>query len=153
MDAATCAVSIDGMRARGSRRAIAAAAVFGLYATLRHGTSILGSDGWMAFPVLIATAFAAVVSWPSPWLSRLVASLAACAPRADQLLGLPLPPAAAAPVQRVSARCGRYLAFPVWLATVVAVAAVSYRYVEVPYLLRGRRREHSPSSKQAPRNL
>ncbi len=53
---------------------IAGGALLGLYAVFRNGTSILGAMGWIVFPLLIAIAFAAVVSWPSPLLSRVVAS-------------------------------------------------------------------------------
>lgn len=119
--------------------AIAVAAVFALYFTLRHGTSRLGSFGWMAFPVLIATAFAAVVSWPSPWLARIVDSppLAGLGriSYSAYLYHLPL----LLLFNALLPGAGGYLAFPAWLATVVGVAAVSYRYVEVPYLSRRRR--------------
>lgn len=125
----------------GARRfipgAIAAASVFALHARLSYGTSILGSFGWMDFPVLIAAAFMATVSWPSPWLS----SLATLPPLAAlgrisysaYLYHLPLLLLFNAFLPGMSAT----FAFLAWTAVVIGVAWASFRFVEAPYLLGG----------------
>jgi peptidoglycan/LPS O-acetylase OafA/YrhL len=128
--------------------AIAAGALFGLYATFRHGTSILGSMGWIVFPLLIAAAFAAVVSWPSPWLSRLVAS----APFAGlgrisysaYLYHLPV----LILFNAFLPGTGAFVSFLVWLVAVAGIAAGSYRFVEVPYLARPQRMTRQPAVPQ-----
>ncbi len=116
-----------------------AVATVGLYAVLRSGTSFLGQVGWLAFPVLIAVALGAVVSWPSAWLSR----AAACAPIAAlgrisysaYLYHLPLLLLFNAHVPGTEGWSG----FPLWVAAVLLVAAASFRYVERPYLARSLR--------------
>ena len=119
--------------------AIAAGVVFGLYATFRHGTSILGSMGWIVFPLLIAAAFAAVVSWPSPWLSQ----AAAFAPLAAlgrisysaYLYHLPLLLLFNAYMTSVAG------VFPpiLWIVIVILVADASFRFVESTFLRRAGR--------------
>jgi len=117
---------------------IAAGSLFGLYIVFRNGTSILGSIGWVVFPLLIAAAFAAVVSWPSPLLSRLVAS----APMAGlgrisysaYLYHLPVLLLFNAYLPGIDA----VVAFLAWMALVLGISAASYRFVEVPYLSRSR---------------
>ena len=118
--------------------AVAAGALLGLYAVFRNGTSILGAMGWIVFPLLIAAAFAAVVSWPSPLLSRIVAS----APLAGlgrisysaYLYHLPVLLLFNAYLPETDA----VLSFLAWMVVVLGISTASYRFVEVPYLSRTR---------------
>ncbi len=118
--------------------AAAATAILGLYACLRGGTAFLGEMGWIAFPVLIAAAMAAVVSWRAAGFSVLASSAPLTAlgrvSYSAYLYHLPvlllynlLVPGAAG-----------WIAFPLWLAIVVGVSTLSYRAVEEPYLRRAR---------------
>ncbi|MBL0141054.1 MAG: acyltransferase [Betaproteobacteria bacterium] len=118
--------------------AIAAGAVSGLGVILRYGTSTLGSLGWIIFPLLIATAFASVVSWPSPGLSRIVAAppLAALGRISYSAYLYHLPALLLFNANLPGAR--GWLAFPLWFAVVILVSTASYRLVEAPYLLRWR---------------
>lgn len=117
---------------------IAGGALWGLYFVFRNGTSILGAMGWIVFPLLIATAFAAVVSWPSPVLSRIVAP----APLAGlgrisysaYLYHLPLLLLFNAYMPGTDA----IISFVVWLAVVLGISTASYRFVEMPCLSRAR---------------
>jgi peptidoglycan/LPS O-acetylase OafA/YrhL len=124
--------------ARWTPTVVAGAAILALYAILANGTSFLGAMGWVAFPVLIATAMAAMVSWHAPGFTRLVASWPFAAlgriSYSAYLYHLPvlilfnlLLPAASG-----------WIAFPLWLAIVLAVSSTSYGMVEVPYLARAR---------------
>ncbi|MCW5590905.1 MAG: acyltransferase [Burkholderiales bacterium] len=124
--------------AQGVPVAVFTLAVLALFAILRNGTAFLGEMGWAAFPVVLAVAFGAVVSWPSEWLSKSVANR-------------PL-----ARVGRISYSAylyhlpvlllfnyflpgfGALTAFALWVALVLGIAAVSFRFVEGPYLARGR---------------
>lgn len=113
---------------------VAAASAYGLYAVLRNGTAILGDLGWVAFPLVIAVGFGAVVSWPSAWLSRVVAN----APLAwvgkvsysAYLYHLPV----LLLFDHFLPGFGAIFAFGGWVALVLGISAVSYRYVELPYL-------------------
>jgi len=113
---------------------VAAASVYGLCAVLRNGTAILGDLGWVAFPLVIAVGFGAVVSWPSAWLSRVVAN----APLAwvgkvsysAYLYHLPV----LLLFDHFLPGFGAIFAFGGWVALVLGISAVSYRYVELPYL-------------------
>jgi peptidoglycan/LPS O-acetylase OafA/YrhL len=116
--------------------AIAAGALAGLYAVLRNGTAILGQMGWIAYPVLMAAGFGAVVSWPSPWLSRLaaawpLASLGRVSYSA-YLYHLPLLLLFNAFLPSVAGGFAPML----WVAIVVLVSAASFRFVERPFLSR-----------------
>jgi peptidoglycan/LPS O-acetylase OafA/YrhL len=123
-------------RARWLATAAAVAAVLALLYILLNGTALLGTMGWIAFPVLIATAMAAVVSWNAAALAGLASS----------------PPLAA--LGRVSYSAYLYhlpalllfnaylpgthavVSFPAWMVVVLGISAASYRFVEVPYLSR-----------------
>lgn len=116
--------------------AIAAGALAALYAVLRSGTAILGQMGWIVFPVVMAVGFGAVVSWPSPLLSRLA-------------VAWPL-----APLGRISYSAYLYhlpllllfnaflpsaeggFAPILWIAIVVLASAASFRFVERRFLSR-----------------
>lgn len=113
---------------------VAAASVCGLYALLRNGTAILGDLGWVAFPVVIAVGFGAVVSWPSEWLSRLVANppLAWVGKVSYSAYLYHLP--ALLLFNHFLPGFGAVPAFAAWVILVLAISAVSYRYVESPYL-------------------
>ena len=126
---------IEGV-ARWMPAVAAAAAVLGLYAVLRNGTALLGQMGWVAFPMLIAVGFAAVVSWRSPVLSRLAASwpLAALGRISYSAYLYHLPVLLL--FNAFLPGAGGWFAFPLWFAIVVLGAAVSYRFVELPYLRR-----------------
>lgn len=111
----------------------AAASVLGLYAVLRHGTAFLGEMGWVAFPVVLAAGFAAVVSWPSAWLSRVVAtwplsSLGRISYSA-YLYHLPLLLLFNAFLPSVTGGIAPIL----WVAIVVLTSAVSFHLVERRY--------------------
>jgi peptidoglycan/LPS O-acetylase OafA/YrhL len=129
-----------GKAGRGAARwapaVVAAAALLGLHAVLRHGTSILGQAGWIAFPLLLAIAFAAVVSWQSPGLTRGVASWPFAAlgriSYSAYLYHLPV----LLLFNRLLPGAGSWIAGPLWFALVVAVSTASYRKVELPYLTR-----------------
>ena len=122
--------------------AILVSAVLGLYTTLRYGTSILGSSGWVAFPVLIALGLAAVVSWPSPWLSRLAASrpLAAVGRVSYSAYLYHLPVLLL--FNAYLPGTGPVVSFLAWMAVVLGISAASYRFVELPYLSRKVRTRH-----------
>lgn len=118
---------------------IAGGALLGLYAVFRNGTSILGAMGWIVFPLLIATAFAAVVSWPSPLMSQLVASgpLAGLGriSYSAYLYHLPVLLLFNAYMPGTDAA----ISFLSWVAVVLGISTASYRFVEVPYLTRARK--------------
>ena len=129
-----------GRAAEGTGRwvpvAIAAFALGGLYAVLRNGTAVLGQMGWIAFPVVLALAFGAVVSWPSPLLSRLaaawpLASLGRISYSA-YLYHLPVLLLFNAFLPTVTG----WLAPILWGAIVVLVSAASFRFVERRFLSR-----------------
>jgi len=115
---------------------IAAASVFGLYAVLRNGTSILGTHGWVAFPVVIAVGFGAIVSWPSDWLSRAVANRPLAwlgkVSYSAYLYHLPV----LLLFNHFLPGFGSPAAFALWVALVLGTSAVSFRLVESPYLAR-----------------
>jgi peptidoglycan/LPS O-acetylase OafA/YrhL len=114
--------------------AVAAAAVLALVSVLRHGTAFLGSQGWIAFPILIATATAASVSWRSAGFTRLLTSRPLTAlgriSYSAYLYHLPL----LLLFNLLLPQAGGWLAFPLWLAIVLAAASTSYRFVERPFL-------------------
>jgi len=119
--------------------AIFAVALIGLHAVLRDGTAILGQAGWMAYPVLLALGLGAAACTPAALLTATVASPPLVAlgriSYSAYLYHLPL-------LLLFNAwlpGAGAWAALPLWTATVVLVAAVSHRLVEVPYLARGRR--------------
>ena len=122
---------------------IAAGALAGLYTVLRNGTSILGQMGWVAFPVLMAVGFGAVVSWPSPLLSRIAAAwpLAALGriSYSAYLYHLPLLLLFNAFLPTMTGGFAPIF----WVAVVVLVSAASFRFVERPFLsMPTSRREH-----------
>jgi len=116
---------------------VAVAAVWGLYAILRNGTSLLGDLGWVAFPVVIAVGFGAVVSWPSEWLSKVVANRPLAwvgkVSYSAYLYHLPV----LLLFNYFLPGFGSPLAFALWVVLVLGSSAVSFRFVERPYL--GRR--------------
>lgn len=113
---------------------LAAAAVLGLYAALSLGTAPLGNWGWVAFPLLIACALAAVIAGPSPALSTaLAASPLAALGRISYsayLYHLPL----LLLLNKLAPEAHSGIAFPAWIVLVVAASALSYRYAEEPFL-------------------
>jgi len=118
--------------------ALAAAAVWGLHAILRNGTSLLGHLGWVAFPAVIAVGFGAVVSWPSDWLSRIVANgplaWVGKVSYSAYLYHLPV----LLLFNHFLPGFGALPAFALWVALVLGISAVSFRLVESPYLAQGR---------------
>jgi peptidoglycan/LPS O-acetylase OafA/YrhL len=116
--------------------AIAACALAALFAVLRNGTAILGPMGWIAFPVVMAAGFGAVVSWPSPLLSRIAASwpLASLGriSYSAYLYHLPLLLLFNAFLPSVTGGIAPIL----WAAIVVLVSAASFQFVERQFLSR-----------------
>jgi peptidoglycan/LPS O-acetylase OafA/YrhL len=116
--------------------AAAVASGYALYFVLRNGTAILGDLGWAAFPVVIAVGFGAIVSWPSDWLSRMVANpplaWAGKVSYSAYLYHLP----ALLLFNHFLPGFGAVVAFAAWVALVLGISAASYRYVESPYLAR-----------------
>jgi len=120
---------------------VAAASVLGLYAILRSGTSFLGQMGWVAFPVVLAAGFAAIVSWPSDLLSKMTSSWPLSSvgriSYSAYLYHLPLLLLFNAFVPSVTGG----LAAILWVAIVVLVSAASFQLVELRYLSRAAPRE------------
>lgn len=115
---------------------VAVGSVWGLYAILRNGTSLLGDLGWVAFPAVIAMGFGAVVSWPSDWLSQAVANRPLAwvgkVSYSAYLYHLPV----LLLFNYFLPGFGALTAFAVWVALVLGISAVSFRFVESPYLAR-----------------
>ncbi|MCM2328526.1 MAG: acyltransferase, partial [Lysobacter sp.] len=115
---------------------VAVGSVWGLHAILRQGTSWLGDLGWAAFPILIATGFGAVVSWPSAWLGRVVANRPLAwvgkASYSAYLYHLPV----LLLFNFLLPGFGSVGAFGLWVGVVMGVSAMSYRFVEQPFLAR-----------------
>ncbi len=120
---------------------VAAASVLGLYAILRNGTSLIGQLGWVAFPVVLAVGFAAIVSWPSDVLSKVAASWPLSSvgriSYSAYLYHLPLLLLFNAFLPSVTGGLAPIL----WVAIVVLVSAASFQLVELRYLSRGVPRE------------
>ncbi|NJD89259.1 MAG: acyltransferase [Betaproteobacteria bacterium] len=116
--------------------AVAAGSVWALLAALRGGTAILGDLGWATYPVVIAVGFGAVASWPSKWLSRVVANPALAwvgkVSYSAYLYHLPV----LLLFNHFLPGFGAFIAFGAWVAIVLAISAASFRYVEKPYLAR-----------------
>jgi peptidoglycan/LPS O-acetylase OafA/YrhL len=116
---------------------VAAASVLGLYAVLRNGTSLIGQLGWVAFPVVLAAGFAAIVSWPSVGLSKVVASWPLSSvgriSYSAYLYHLPLLLLFNAFLPSVTGGFAPIL----WAAIVLLVSAASFQLVERRYLSRG----------------
>jgi len=114
--------------------ALAAGALVGLYAVLAGSAPLLGEHAWVLFPLSMALFIWAAVSRHPAWGSR--------------LLGLPV----LGFIGRVSYSMYLYhlpllllfnkyaqaslggLAFPCYFAIVIGVAAISFRYVEQPFM-------------------
>jgi peptidoglycan/LPS O-acetylase OafA/YrhL len=113
---------------------ILAVALFGLHAVLRDGTAILGQLGWAAFPVLLALGLGAVVCAPASLLAATVAMPPLVAlgriSYSAYLYHLPL----LLLCNAYAPASGGSTALPLWIASVVLVAAVSFLFVERPYL-------------------
>jgi peptidoglycan/LPS O-acetylase OafA/YrhL len=116
--------------------AIAACALAGLYAVLRNGTALLGQMGWIAFPAVMAAGFGAVVSWPSAWLSQVLANRplgwVGKVSYSAYLYHLPV----LLLFNHFMPGSGALQAFFLWAALALGISAVSFRYVESPYLAR-----------------
>ena len=112
-----------------------------LFAVLSGGTSSLGQHGWAAYPLLIAGMFAAIVAWPSPLLSRMMAvkplTMLGRVSYSAYLYHLPMLLLFNAFVPGA----GAAFAFILWLVAVLVAAGLSYRFVEAPYLQGGRPRK------------
>jgi peptidoglycan/LPS O-acetylase OafA/YrhL len=113
---------------------VAVGSAWGLCAILRQGTALLGDMGWAAFPIVIAVGFGAVVSWPSAWLSRVVANRALAwvgkVSYSAYLYHLPV----LLLFNYLLPGFGAMTAFGLWVAVVLGVSAVSFRFVEKPFL-------------------
>lgn len=120
---------------------VAVASVLALYAILRNGTSFLGQIGWVAFPVVLAVGFAAIVSWPSDLLAKPAASWPLSTmgriSYSAYLYHLPLLLLFNAFVPSVTGGIAAIL----WVAIVVLVSAASFQLVEMRYLSRADPRE------------
>lgn len=113
---------------------LAALAAWALHGILRGGTAIFGEMGWAAFPVLLAAGFGAIVSWRSPTLERLAgATPLAWTGRVSYSAYLYHLPLLLLLNAHASGMDGVLAPFA-YLATVLAAAAASYRFVERPYL-------------------
>jgi len=101
---------------------------------LRNGTAILGQPGWAVFPILLAMGLGAVVRVPASLLTVTVASPPLVAlgriSYSAYLYHLPL----LLLFNAFAPAAGGLIVLPVWIATVVLVAAASHRFVEQPYL-------------------
>jgi peptidoglycan/LPS O-acetylase OafA/YrhL len=128
---------------------VAVTAVLGLYAILRNGTSFLGQMGWVAFPVVLAVGFAAIVSWPSVWLSKVAASWPLSSvgriSYSAYLYHLPLLLLFNAFLPSVTGGFAPIL----WAAIVLLVSAASFQLVERRYLSRGASNEAPARAKPA----
>jgi peptidoglycan/LPS O-acetylase OafA/YrhL len=128
---------------------VAVASVLGLYAILRNGTSFLGQMGWVAFPVVLAAGFAAIVSWPSDLLSKVAASWPLSSvgriSYSAYLYHLPLLLLFNAFLPSVAGGIAAIL----WVAIVVLVSVASFRLVELRYLSRGVPREATAKASPA----
>jgi peptidoglycan/LPS O-acetylase OafA/YrhL len=121
---------------------IALACTAGLWALLRYGFAPLGELSWLAHPILLAGALAAAVSarpaWgdavlaprPLAWVGRVSYSAYLYHMPLLLLMGKLLP------------GLGGWLALPAYLAALLALSGISYRWVESPFL--ARRRADSP---------
>ncbi len=114
--------------------AVAAAALAALYAIYRPSAAHpFGPYGWLATAILIGLAMAALVSRGTPATHALLANRPiAWAGRVSYsayLYHLPL----LLTWNEYAPRMG-WMAFPAYLASVAAVAWLSYRYVELPFL-------------------
>lgn len=114
--------------------AIAGACAGLLLAILMAGTAFLGSQGWVAYPVLIAGAFAAVVSWPAAGLARVISvrplAWVGRVSYSAYLYHLPVLLLFNAFLPGTPAMT----AFVAWTSAVLVAAGLSYRFVETPYL-------------------
>ena len=121
---------------------VALACAAGLWVVLRYGLAPLGELSWLAHPILLAGALAAAVSarpaWsdavlaPAPlaWVGRVSYSTYLYHMPLLLLMGKLLP------------GFGGWLALPAYLAALMALSGLSYRFVERPFL--ARRRADSP---------
>ncbi|MGE0357728.1 MAG: acyltransferase family protein [Burkholderiales bacterium] len=118
---------------------VAIAALLALHHVLRNGTSFLGQMGWIAFPVMIAVGLAAIVSWPSPILSRMLSAkpLAALGRVSYSAYLYHLPVLLL--FNQFLPGFGGWAAIVCWFGVVVGLATVSFRFVEAPYLARRRK--------------
>jgi peptidoglycan/LPS O-acetylase OafA/YrhL len=93
--------------------------------------------GWVAFPVVLAAGFAAIVSWPSLWLSKVAASWPLSSvgriSYSAYLYHLPLLLLFNTFLPSVTGGFAPIL----WVAIVVLVSAASFQLVELRYLSRG----------------
>ncbi len=122
-------------RSRDTAMAIVAIACAGsLWAVLRFGFAPLGELSWLAHPILLAGAIAAAVSarpaWgdivlaprPLAWVGRVSYSTYLYHMPLLLLMGKLLP------------GFGGWLALPAYLAALLAISGLSYRFVERPFL-------------------
>ncbi len=129
-----------------SRDAALAALAFscaaGLWCVLRFGLAPLGELSWLLHPLLIGGAMAAAVSARPSWSHAVLAP----APLAwvgrvsysTYLYHMPL----VLLLTRLAPGLGGWLALPAYLAALMAVSWLSWRFVERPFL--ARRRAESP---------
>jgi peptidoglycan/LPS O-acetylase OafA/YrhL len=93
--------------------------------------------GWVAFPVVLAAGFAAIVSWPTVWLSKVAASWPLSSvgriSYSAYLYHLPLLLLFNAFLPSVTGGFAPIL----WAAIVLLVSAASFQLVERRYLSRG----------------
>ena len=122
--------------------AVAVACAAGLWAVLFLGLAPLGELSWLVHPVLLGGAMAAAVSARPAWSAAVLApSPLAWVGRVSYstyLYHMPL----VLLMGKLMPGFGGWTALPAYLATLLALSWLSYRYVESPFL--ARRRADSP---------
>jgi peptidoglycan/LPS O-acetylase OafA/YrhL len=122
--------------------AVAFACVALLWAVLRFGLAPLGELSWLVHPLLLGGALAAAVSARPAWSDAVLAprplAWAGRVSYSAYLYHMPL----VLLMGKLLPGFGGWTALPAYLATLLALSWLSYRYVESPFL--ARRRADSP---------
>jgi peptidoglycan/LPS O-acetylase OafA/YrhL len=129
--------------------ALAVGALAGLYATLARGAPLFGEHSWLLFPVLMAIFTWAAVSRNPGWSGSLLGTpVLAFIGRVSYSMYLYHLPLLLLLNKYAPATLGG-LAFPCYFVVVVSVAALSFRYVEQPFMggNRARRTEERDSGR------